>query len=114
MSYYGMDTEAVQAVGRNVFDLEPEADTAVTGVLNSYTEASGVVHHPVVTAAMSTYRETHQQGHLALAVAVRALGSNTANGGSTIHRRRRPTRPPAFSSQAWRSSRLARAVNERL
>jgi hypothetical protein len=84
MSYYGMDTDAVQSVGKQVFGLHPEASSAVQGVLGAYTDASAVVHHPLVAAAMSTYRETHQAGHLALPEAVKALGSNTANGGKTI------------------------------
>lgn len=84
MSYYGMDTEQVQTVGARVFALEPEADTAVRGVLTSYMDASGTVHHPLVRQAMSTFHDTHQRGHLALPEAVRGLGSNTANGGAAI------------------------------
>ncbi len=84
MSYYGMDTDAVQSVGRQIVDLEPEATTAVNGVLNSYVEASGTVHHPVVSAAMTAYHDTHQKGHLTLPELVRSLGTNTALGGKAI------------------------------
>lgn len=84
MSYYGMDTDVVQSVGRQVHDLEPEASTAVNGVLSSYTDASAVVHHPLVRSAMTAYHETHQKGHLSLPQAIKALGSNTASGGKAI------------------------------
>ena len=84
MSYYGVDTDVVQAVGKQVFNLAPEASTAVNGVLSSYTEASSVVHHPLVRAAMTAYHETHQKAHLSLPEAIKALGGNTASGGGTI------------------------------
>lgn len=84
MSYYGMDTDAVQTVGKGIYQLEPEADSAVKGVLNSYMDASGVVHHPLVSDAMSAFHDTHQKGHLQLPEAVKALGSNTASGGAAI------------------------------
>lgn len=84
MSYYGMETDAVQSVGKQIFDLEPEATAAVTGVLSSYMDASGVVHHPVVSAALTAYHDTHQKGHLSFPESVRALGSNTALGGTAI------------------------------
>jgi len=84
MSYYGMDTETVQQTGKNIFNLEPEAETAVKGVLNSYMDASGSVHHPLVSQALSSYHDTHQKSHLQLPEAVRALGSNTASGGKAI------------------------------
>jgi hypothetical protein len=84
MNGYGIDVEPVQTSGANVFNLAPEADSAVQGVLNSYADASGTVHHPLVSQAMSAYRETHQRGHLALPVAIRALGSNTVSGANAI------------------------------
>lgn len=84
MNGYEIDIDGVQTGGRNVFNLGPDADSAVQGVLNSYADASGVVHHPLVSQAMSAYRETHQRGHLALPVAVRALGSNTVSGANAI------------------------------
>lgn len=84
MSYYGMEPDTVQSVGKQIFDLEPEATTAVNGVLSSYLDASGAVHHPVVTAALTAYHDTHQKGHLSFPESVRALGSNTALGGKAI------------------------------
>jgi hypothetical protein len=84
MSYYAADTDQVQTVGRSVFNLEPEATSAVTGVLNSYSDAEGVVHHPVVRGALGRYREEHQKGHLAFPEAVKSLGANTATVGSTV------------------------------
>lgn len=84
MSYYIMDTEAVQQTGKSIFDLEPQAESAVKGVLNSYLDASGSVHHPLVSQALSSYHDTHQKSHLQLPQAVRALGSNTASGGRAI------------------------------
>ena len=79
-----MDTETVQQTGKNIFDLEPEAESAVKGVLSSYLDASGSVHHPLVSQALSSYHDTHQKSHLQLPQAVRALGSNTASGGEVI------------------------------
>lgn len=84
MSYYGMDTEVVQQTGRSVAGLEPAAESAVKGVLNSYMDASGSVHHPLVSSALSSYHDTHQKGHLALPEAVRSLGVGTASGGAAI------------------------------
>jgi hypothetical protein len=84
MGYYGADPEQVQTAGRAVFDLEPEAASAVNAVLSSYSDAAGSVHHPIVSAAMRSYRETHQKEHLSLPVAVRGLGSNTAHGGAAV------------------------------
>ncbi len=84
MSYYAMDTGVVQSSGKSVFALGPEADSAVKAVLTSYLDASGVVHHPLVSQALSSYHDTHQKSHLQFPQAVRALGSNTANGGRTI------------------------------
>lgn len=84
MSYYGMETDTVQSVGKQIFDLEPAATTAVNGVLSSYLDASGAVHHPVVSAAMASYHDTHQKGHLSFPELVRSLGSNTALGGKAI------------------------------
>jgi hypothetical protein len=79
-----MDTETVQQTGKNIFDLEPEAESAVKGVLSSYLDASGSVHHPLVSQALSGYHDTHQKSHLQLPQAVRALGGNTASGGKAI------------------------------
>jgi hypothetical protein len=84
MGYYGADTEHVQTVGRSVFNLEPEATSAVNGVLNSYSDAAGAVHHPMVSGALNSYRDTHQRAHLAFPEAVKGLGSNTAHGGAAI------------------------------
>ena len=81
---YGAEPETVQTVGRSVHDLGTDADGAVQGVLNSYDDAAGAVHHPSVVAALNTYRSTHQKGHLSFPEAVRGLGSNTAHGGATI------------------------------
>lgn len=84
MTGYGIDIDGVQTSGTGVFNLAPDADSAVQGVLNSYADASGTVHHPLVSQAMSAYRETHQRGHLALPVAIRTLGSNTVSGANAI------------------------------
>ncbi len=84
MNYYAMDTGVVQSSGKSVFGLGGEADSAVRAVLNSYMDASGAVHHPLVSQALSSYHDTHQKSHLQLPQAVRALGSNTANGGRTV------------------------------
>ncbi|HEY7043568.1 MAG TPA: hypothetical protein VH419_07870 [Nocardioidaceae bacterium] len=84
MSYYAMDTDVVQNTGRKVFDLGPEADSAVQGVLNAYMDASSAVHHPLVSQAMSSYHDSHQKAHRAFPQAVRAVGSNTASGGRAI------------------------------
>ncbi len=113
MSYYGMDTDAVQSAGKRVFNLEPEAATAVRGVLNSYMDASGAVHHPLVSAAMSTFHETHQKGHMALPEAVRALGSNTANGGVAIAEGTNEASSVQRSSLGQQET-LARDINQKL
>jgi hypothetical protein len=84
MGYYGADTDQVQTVGRSVFDLEPDATSAVNAVLNSYSDAAGAVHHPMVSDALTSYRETHQRAHLSFPEAVKGLGANTANGGAAI------------------------------
>jgi hypothetical protein len=84
VNYYGMDTDTVQSVGKQVYGLHPDASSAVDGVLNSYSDASGVVHHPLVSSAMAAYRDTHQKSHLQFPEAVKALGSNTASGGRAI------------------------------
>ncbi len=113
MSYYGMDTDAVQTVGKGVFNLEPEANSAVQGVLNSYMEASGSVHHPLVSQAMSKFHDTHQKGHLALPEAVKALGSNTANGGRAIADGNNEATQVQQTSLGQQQA-LAREVNQRL
>ena len=61
-----------------------EFASAVNAVLSSYSDAAGSVHHPIVSAAMRSYRETHQKEHLSFPVAVRGLGSNTAHGGAAV------------------------------
>ncbi len=113
MSYYGMDTEVVQTVGKSVFELGPEATTAVNGVLNSYLDASGAVHHPLVSSALSDYHETHQKGHLALPEAVKALGGNTASGGAAIADGQNEATNVQQGSAVQQES-LARDINERL
>ncbi len=113
MSYYGMDTDAVQSAGRGVFSLEPEANTAVQGVLNSYLDASGTVHHPLVSQAMSKFHDTHQKGHLALPEAVKALGSGTANGGAAIADGNNEATQVQQTSLGHQQT-LAREVNQRL
>lgn len=84
MGYYGADTDQVQTVGRSEFNLAPDAESAVNAVLNSYSDAAGAVHHPVVSGALSSYRDTHQRAHLSFPAAIRELGSNTAGSGAAI------------------------------
>lgn len=113
MSYYGMDTDVVQSVGKQIFDLEPEATAAVNGVLTSYMDASGAVYHPVVSAAMSSYHDTHQKDHLAFAQAVRTLGSNVASGGKAIADGNNEASTVQSGNLANQQG-LARALNSRL
>ncbi|MGH3447863.1 MAG: hypothetical protein ACRDP4_09600 [Nocardioidaceae bacterium] len=84
MSFYGMDPDAVQSVGQGVYGLEPEASSAVHGVLGSYTSAAGVVHHPLMASAMHTFHDTHKKGHLALPDAVADAGADTASAGVAV------------------------------
>lgn len=84
MSYYAMDTDGVQTTGRGIHGLEPQAGSAVNGVLDSYTAGAGAVHHPVVRAAMHGYHDTHQAGHRKFPDAVAGLGASVARGGATI------------------------------
>ena len=79
-----METDVVQSVGQRIVGLELQATSAVNGVLTSYADASGVVHHPVVRAAMSAYHDTHQKGHLAFVKAVGSLGAGITNVGRAI------------------------------
>lgn len=60
-SYYEIDPDTVASVGRQVFDLQPEADVAVNRLLSGYTDAAGVVHHPRVQQALGMFHDTHQQ-----------------------------------------------------
>ena len=81
---YGAEPETVQTVGRSVHSLGTDADSAVRGVLNSYDDAAGAVHHPSVSGALNAYRTNHQKAHLAFSEAVRGLGAGTASGGAVI------------------------------
>jgi hypothetical protein len=110
---YGMDPDQVQSAGRSVFNDAPEASSAVHKVLGSYLEASGVVHHPLVSAAMTAFHETHQKGHLSLPEAVKQLGSNTANGGRVIAEGSNDVVATQRSSLTSQQS-LSRALNQKL
>lgn len=82
--YYEMDPDVVQSSGRQVHNLEPEANGAVQGLLSGYTSGAGAVVHAKVTAAMTRFHDTHQKTHRAVPHAVASLGSNTAKGGKAV------------------------------
>lgn len=83
-AYYEMDSEIVQSSGRQVHDLEPEANGAVHSLLSGYTSGAGAVVHAKVQAAMTRFHDTHQKTHRAVPHAVAGLGSNTAKGGKAV------------------------------
>ncbi len=84
MSFFGADTDAVLQTGKSVYDREPAATAAVTSLLNAYDDAAGGVHHPTLRAALTSYRDRNQKGHLQLPHEIQRLGSNTASGGAAV------------------------------
>ncbi len=83
-SYYEIDPDVVQSSGRQVHELQPQATSAVHGVLSGYTSGAGAVVHAKVQAALGRFHDTHQKAHLAVPQAVASLGANTALGGKAI------------------------------
>lgn len=83
-SYYEIDPDTVQSVGRQVFGLQPEADAVVNALLTGYSDAAGTVHHPRVEQALGAFRDTHQRGHRAVPQAASGLGLDTARGARVL------------------------------
>jgi hypothetical protein len=82
--YYEMDPDLVQSSGRQVHDLEPQANSAVHSVLGAYTSGAAAVVHAKVQAALTRFHDTHQKTHRAVPHAVASLGANTARGGKAV------------------------------